>query len=247
MKLVNVTPVHKKGYRSEKDNYRSVSILPNLSKVFERCISNQIAQFFDKILSKHQCGFRNSHSSQHSLVVFLEKWKESVDEGHVFGALLTDLSKAFDCLPHNLLIAKLKAYGFDNKAVRSVYDYPTSRKQRAKISDTYSSCQEILSGVPQGSILRPLLFNTDICNLLFIIEDCDIANNADDNTPYLRGKIVGEVLNDLENVSSDLFQWFTENELRGNASICHLLINSGENVHVNIRTSQIKTAIAKGH
>ena len=131
--------------------------------------------------------------------------------------------------------------------MRSVYDYPTSRKQRAKISDTYSSCQEILSGVPQGSILGPLLFNTDTCNLFFIIEDCDIANNADDNTPYLRGKIVEEVLNDLENVSSDLFQWFTENELRGNASICHLLINSGENVHVNIRTSQIKTAIAKGH
>ena len=81
MKLANVTPVHKKGNRSEKDNYRPVSILPNLSKVFERCIYNQIAQFFDKILSKYQCGFRKSHSVQHSLIVHLEKWKEKVDQG----------------------------------------------------------------------------------------------------------------------------------------------------------------------
>ena len=95
MKLANVTPVHKKGNRSEKDNYLVVSILPNLSKVFERRIYSQIAQFFDKILSKHQCGFRKGHSAQQSLIVLLEKWKESVDQGHVFGALLTDLSKAF--------------------------------------------------------------------------------------------------------------------------------------------------------
>ena len=199
MKLVNVTPVHKKGYRSEKDNYRSVSILPNLSKVFERCISNQIAQFFDKILSKHQCGFRKGHSAQHSLIVVLEKWKESVDRGHVFGALLTKLSKAFDCLPRNLLIAKLNVYGFDNKAVRFVYDYLTARRQRTKISCTYSSWQEILSGVPEGSVLGPLLFNIDICDLSFIIEGCDIANYADDNTSYLSGKNVEEVLNGLEN------------------------------------------------
>ena len=90
------------------------------------------------------------------------------------------------CLPHNLLIAKLNAYGFDNKAVRFVYDYLTSRKQRTKISDVYSSWKEILSGVPQGSMLRPLLSNIDICNLFFIIKNCDIANYADDNTPYLK-------------------------------------------------------------
>ena len=171
MKLWNEKPIHEKGNRSEKDNYWPVSILPNLSKVFERCsIYDQIAQFLDKILSKHQCSFRKGHSSLHSLIVLLERWKEGVDQGHVF-----DLSKAFDCLSHNLLIAKFNAYGFDNKAVRFVYDYLASRKQRSKISDTYNSGKEILSGVPQGSILGPILFNIDICNLFFIKEDCDIA------------------------------------------------------------------------
>ena len=224
MKLANVTPLHKEGNRSEKDNYGPVSILTNLSKVFERCIYNQIAQFFDKLLSKHQCSFRKGHSVQHSLIVLLEKWEDSVDQGHVFGALLTDLSKAFDCLPHNLLIANLSAYGFDNKTVRFVYDYVTAHKQRTRISDTYSSWQEILSRVPQGSILGPLLFNIGICDLFFITEDCDIANYADGNTPNLSEKNVEEVLNGLENASSNLFQWFTENELKGNTSKCHLLI-----------------------
>ena len=205
MKLANVTPVHKKGNRSEKDIYRSVSTLPNLSKVFERCIYNQIAQCFDKILSKHQCSFRKGHSAQHSLIVLFEKWKESVGQGHVFGDLLTDRSKAFDCLPDNLLIPKLNAYGFDNKAKRFFYDYLTSRKQIAKISDTYSSWQQILSGVPQGLILGPLLFNIDIWSLFFIIEECDIANYADDNIPYLSGNNIEDVLNGLENVSSNLF------------------------------------------
>ena len=78
--------------------------------------------------------------------------------------------------------------------------------------------------------------------MFFIIEDCDIADYADDNTPYLSGKNVEEVLNGLENVSSNLFQWFTENELKGNASKCHLLISSGKNVHANISTSQIKNS-----
>ena len=85
----------------------------------------------------------------------------------------------------------LNAYGLDNKPVKFVYDYLTSRKQRTKISDTYSWWQDIVLGVPQGSILRPLLFNIDICHLFFMIEDCDVANHADKNTPYSAGKVLG--------------------------------------------------------
>ena len=89
----------------------------------------------------------------------LETWKRSVDKGKVFGALLTFLSKAFDCLNHELLTAKLNAYGFSLPALRLINDYLSNRKQRTKIENTYSTWLDIIFGVPQGSILGPLLFN----------------------------------------------------------------------------------------
>ena len=122
MKLANITPVFKKDDRTDKSNYRPISILPNLSKVFEKCIYNQLSIFFEKVLSKYQCGFRKGFSAQHCLLKLLEQWKESVDQGLVFGALLTDLLKAFDCLSHELLIAKLSAYGMEDSAARFVSD-----------------------------------------------------------------------------------------------------------------------------
>ena len=114
LKLANVAPAYKKKSKSFKDNYRSVSILSNISKVYERCIYDQIHSYFDKILSKKQCGFRKGYNAQHCLIALIEKWKKSVDNGGAFGALLTDLSKVFDCLSHELLIAKLTAYGLNN-------------------------------------------------------------------------------------------------------------------------------------
>ena len=89
----------------------------------------------------------------------IEKWRESLDSGGNFGALLTDLSKAFDCLPHDLLTAKLRAYGLDMSSLKFLHCYLTKRRQIVKINNTYSSLSEIPSGIPQGSIFGPLLFD----------------------------------------------------------------------------------------
>ena len=118
-KLADITPLHKKGRKDNKDNYRPVSILPTLSKILERILFEQISVYFDKFLSDQQCGFRKGYSTQHCLLNLLEKWKNSVDKGKAFGALLTDLSKTFDCLDHELL----NAYGSTLSALGLIHDY----------------------------------------------------------------------------------------------------------------------------
>ena len=114
----------------------------------------------------------------------IEKWKKVVDNGGAFGALLTDVSKTFDCIPHDLIIAKLEAYGVQIDALRLAYDYLSNRKQRVKLNKTFCSWRDIEHGVLQGSILGPLLFNIHLCDIFYFLDDLDIASYADDTTLY---------------------------------------------------------------
>ena len=167
MKYAEVTPIHKKDDKTDKENYRPISILPNLSKVYERLMYNQIYPYFQTIFSKFQCGFRKGFNTQHCLLAMVEKWRKTLDGGGETGAVLTDLSKAFDCIDHNLLIAKLNAYGFDKQSINFIYSYLTKRKQRTKVDSAVSSWEILFSGVPQSSVLGPLLFNIYICDMFF--------------------------------------------------------------------------------
>ena len=244
-KNATITSVFKKGDRNSKDNYRSVSILPNISKIFERCIFRQLSNYMDQFLSKFQCGFRKGYSTQYCLLSMLEKWKSAVDKGKSFGALLTDLSKAFDCLSHELLLAKLHAYGFSIAALRLIHSYLGNRKQRTKINMSYSSWEEIVFGVPQGSILGPLLFNIFMCDLFFIMKETDFSSYADDNTPYRTADTIEEELKLLERDSTMLFKWFSDNQVKANISKCHLLVNKRFEVVINLGETEIKNSESK--
>ena len=120
LKQANITPVYKKDSKIKKDHYRLISVLPNISKIYERFFFKQISEYFEQFLPKYQYGFRKGFSAQHNLLSMLQKWKSAVDNKKVFGALLTDLSKAFDYLSHDLLITKLNAYGLSMAALRRI-------------------------------------------------------------------------------------------------------------------------------
>ena len=136
LKLADVTPLSKKMRKDMKENFRPVTILLTLSKIFEKCMFAQISTFFDNIFSNQQCGFRKGCSAQRCLLVMLETWKWSIYKGKVFGTLLTGLSKALGCLDHELLTAKVNTFGFSLPGLRLINDYLSNRKQRTKIENT---------------------------------------------------------------------------------------------------------------
>ena len=152
LKLAEVTPVFKKLDCMNKENYRSVSLLPHMSKVFERILYNQLNDFVKDKLSNILTGFRKAHSAQYSLLIMIEKLRRALIENMNTVAIFMDLSKAFDTLNHRLLLAKLKAYSLQPTALKQTENYLTGRFQKKKVRNSYSSWSEIIVGVPQGSI-----------------------------------------------------------------------------------------------
>ena len=143
-------------------------------------------------------------------------------------------------MTHDLLIAKLHAVNFVMDALNLIFDFSTGRKQRLKINSSFSSYLDILQGVPQRSILGPLLFNLFLCNLFLFVEEADIISYTDDNTPYVCSKNVDVTLEKLEKVGKLLFEWFSNNFLKANPDKCHLFLSMDEPFSINIDMRSLK-------
>ena len=154
----------------------------------------------------------------------VEKWRKALDNKYKVAAVTTDLSKAFDCINHDLMIAKLQAYGFSKSALVYINNYLKNRFQRTKVNNTFSEWSGINSGIPQGSILGPLLFNIYVNDLFYFLDEKKVTNYADDNTPYEIDKFLNDVITQLEGNISILSIWFTDNYFKMNADKCHLLV-----------------------
>ena len=171
--MAEMTPSHKNDDRTDQ----SASC-----RLFQKSVKKYVCMN-DK-LSPYLCEFREGYNTQYCLMVMLEKWKKALDNKKVAGALLTDLSKVFDCLHHDLLTAKLEAHGFGHSSLILIYNYPSGRIQRTKVNDVYSEWNELETGVPQVSILGPRIFNIYVNDIFYFVTEDTVANFADDNIAY---------------------------------------------------------------
>ena len=179
-KQARVLPLHKSGGQEVMDNYRPISILPVISKIAEKAVNVQLEQYLHHhgLLNAFQSGFRRHHSTLTTVTYFCESIRRSTDAGKLTGALFIDLKKAFDTVPHDDLICKLRRFGFEENSLAWMASYLTNRSQAVCVGDELSSPMPVLSGVPQGSILGPVLFTLYINDLPSCIQFSNIADDT---------------------------------------------------------------------
>ena len=190
-KLANVVPVFKRGIKEHVQNYRPISLLCIVSKVLERCISNNIWEHLQEIMNDHQHGFMPGRSSTSQLVGVLDKIGKVLDRGEQIDVIYLDMTKAFDKFNHELLINKLRRFGFKTNLLKQTYyywfqSYLYHRRQQVTVLGSTSSSLPVTSGVPQGSILGPTLFLLYVNDLPDAVTSSTIATFADDTKLFKR-------------------------------------------------------------
>ena len=186
-------------------------------------MQTQVTLFKEKKLFPYFCGYRKGFSTQQTLISLIERWKNFLDQTGYAGAVLMDLFKAFDTLNHDLLLAKLHAYGFDRDSFKVVHSYLSNRYQKTKINKSFSSWSKIFFGVPQVSVLGPLLFNIYINDLFYLTELTDVCNFADDTTLHACGFSLKDLVNRLEHDANPAVEWFDCNYMKLNQDECVIL------------------------
>ena len=226
LKIATVKALHKKGDNNNPAQYRPISILTIVSKIFERSAVDQLVEYYNSnnLLNPRQHAYRKFHSTITSLFELVETIKSHVDNGNLVAIALLDLSKAFDSLAHNLILKKLDKMGLNETATAWIHSYLCNRKQLVKFGDKKSTLENVKSGVPQGSILGPLLFITCTNDILEELAEYDIFTYADDMQIVVKGKSVENLGKQLESAIKKANEYYNKNSLLCNPTKTEVML-----------------------
>ena len=239
LKIAKVVPIHKKGDSTSLNNYRPISILSTINKIFEKILHTRLTKYIDdfNILYKYQFGFRKNHSTELALIEIVDQIRMSLNNGNMTCGIFIDLSKAFDTVNHEILTDKLHHYGIRGKTLDLFKSYLGSREQFTSIDKCKSDTRPINCGVPQGSVLGPLFF------ILFIndLPNCCPLGNfrifADDTNVFVHGDNIDELINACRNIMISLSSWFLTNKLTLNADKSSFTIFKSPRKSINLPNS----------
>ena len=226
MKKATVIAIHKKESVEDPSNYRPLSILSTVSKVFERSATDQLVHYLESnnLLNKIQHAYRKCHSTTTCLNEVVNYIYKENDNGNIVGLASLDLSKAFDSINHQLLTEKLARLGLANSTLGWCQSYLQGRTQKTKFKNLSSSVETVTSGVPQGSILGPILFICFTNDMPEIFQNCKVMSYADDTQILVSAKSSVQVKKMLENLIYSAQKWYSENSLLINASKTEIML-----------------------
>ena len=226
------------------NNYRPISILPTLSKVIEKWIEIKLMSYLDdySLLHKNQSGFRKGHSTESALICMTDSWLKTINEGKLVGCAIIDFWKALDLVDHQLVLKKLRHYKFSTSTLSWFQSYLYNRTQQVVINNSCSISGDVLCGVPQGSILGPLLFLLFINDLPLSLKDIHLFVDlyADDTTLYSTNLEKDVLEANLQNALDLVRSWCLENGMLINTDKTKLMLIASRQKRYSLMDSELK-------